>query len=38
MKAKLIIAADMLAGEGFRVIELDKGIIGWTEAGKKTVK
>lgn len=31
-------ACDILVDNGFKVIELDKGYIGWTEAGKKVVK
>lgn len=30
--------AYMLADKVFRVIELDKGVIGWIEAKKKVVK
>ena len=31
-------AANVLVSKGYNVIELDKGIIAWTQAGKETVK
>lgn len=31
-------AAQKLAGAGFKVIELDSGIIGWQESGREVVK
>lgn len=31
-------AAGILTGKGFKVIELNTGFIGWTEAGKEVVR
>ena len=31
-------AAEMLAAEGFKVVNLDGGIIRWRKSGKETVR